>query len=46
MWSGRQPFRNLVSNLAYRKNTRLNRRLRADFTREHGTASVAASPKD
>lgn len=46
LWSGRQPFRNLVSNLAYRKNTRLNRRLRADFTREHGTTSVAASPED
>jgi radical SAM superfamily enzyme YgiQ (UPF0313 family) len=41
-WTGRQPLRNLVSNLAYRKNTRLNRKMRADFTREHGTVSVAA----
>jgi radical SAM superfamily enzyme YgiQ (UPF0313 family) len=41
--SGRQPLRSLVSNLAYRKNTRLNRKVRADFTRQHGTPSIAVS---
>jgi radical SAM superfamily enzyme YgiQ (UPF0313 family) len=45
LWGRRQPVRGLVSNLAFRKNTRLNVRVHADFTREHGTGAMAGSAR-
>jgi radical SAM superfamily enzyme YgiQ (UPF0313 family) len=42
VWGGRQPFRGLISNLAFRKNTRLNVKVHADFVREQ----AAAEPRE
>jgi radical SAM superfamily enzyme YgiQ (UPF0313 family) len=44
VWSRRQPLRNLVSNLAFRRNARLGRAAHADFMRgQAGRNTTSAS---
>jgi radical SAM superfamily enzyme YgiQ (UPF0313 family) len=45
LWRRRQPFRSLVSNLAYRNNVRMNREAHAAFRRERGNGNSAGAPQ-
>ena len=44
LWRRRQPFRSLVSNLAYRNNVRMNCEAHAAFKREHGNGCSGGAP--